>query len=74
MSHYHRPIAEISPYTQLQTDLNPLQTQMRQVHSELRATVLHLMEIDCARLTYNFQGREFRLTDVDGVVIKKPAP
>jgi Protein of unknown function (DUF1501) len=39
---------------------------------DLHATVLHLMGIDHTRLTYKFQGREFRLTDVEGVVMKKP--
>jgi Protein of unknown function (DUF1501) len=38
---------------------------------DLHATVLHLMGIDHTRLTYKVQGREFRLTDVDGVVVKK---
>jgi len=31
------------------------------------------MGIDHIRLIYKFQGREFRLTDVEGVVMKKPA-
>jgi len=31
------------------------------------------MGIDYIRLIYKFQGREFRLTDVGGVVIKKLA-
>ena len=31
---------------------------------DLHATILHLMGIDHTRLTYNFQGRDFRLTDV----------
>ena len=38
---------------------------------DLRATVLHLMGIDHTRLTYKFQAREFRLTDVEGVAVKK---
>jgi uncharacterized protein DUF1501 len=37
----------------------------------LHATVLHLMGIDHTRLTYKFQEREFRLTDVEGVAVKK---
>jgi len=37
----------------------------------MHATVLHLMGIDHTRLTYKFQGREFRLTRVEGVVMKK---
>jgi arylsulfatase A-like enzyme len=38
---------------------------------DLHATVLHLMGIDHTRLTYKFQGREFRLTDVEGALVKK---
>lgn len=35
---------------------------------DLNATVLHLLGIDHERLTYRYQGREFRLTDVHGKV------
>ncbi|HLK13464.1 MAG TPA: DUF1501 domain-containing protein [Fimbriimonadaceae bacterium] len=35
---------------------------------DLNATVLHLMGLDHTRLTYKFQGRNFRLTDVYGNV------
>lgn len=35
---------------------------------DLNATVLHLLGIDHERLTYKYQGREFRLTDVGGNV------
>ena len=38
---------------------------------DLHATILHLMGLDHTRLTYKFQGREFRLTDVEGNVVKK---
>ncbi len=37
---------------------------------DLQATLLHLMGIDHKRLTYRFQGRDFRLTDVFGEVVK----
>ena len=37
---------------------------------DLHATMLHLMGIDHERLTYRFSGRDMRLTDVHGVVIK----
>jgi hypothetical protein len=37
--------------------------------NDLHATMLHLFGIDHARLTYRFQGRDFRLTDVAGRVI-----
>jgi uncharacterized protein (DUF1501 family) len=37
---------------------------------DLQATVLHLLGIDHTRLTYRFQGRDFRLTDVHGNVVK----
>ena len=38
---------------------------------DLHATILHLMGIDHTKLTYKFQGREFRLTDVHGNVVTK---
>jgi hypothetical protein len=38
---------------------------------DLHATILHLMGLDHTKLTYKFQGREFRLTDVHGKVVKK---
>jgi len=41
-----------------------------EVH-DLHATILHLMGLDHAKLTYRFQGRDFRLTDVFGKVIPK---
>jgi hypothetical protein len=37
---------------------------------DLQATILHCLGIDHLRLTHKFQGREFRLTDVDGQVVK----
>lgn len=37
---------------------------------DLHATMLHLMGIDHTRLTHRFQGREYRLTDVFGKVVK----
>ena len=36
---------------------------------DFQATVLHLLGIDHERLTYRFQGRDFRLTDVHGRVV-----
>jgi hypothetical protein len=36
---------------------------------DLQATILHLLGIDHRKLTYRFQGRDFRLTDVHGDVI-----
>jgi len=36
---------------------------------DLQATILHLMGLDHKRLTYRFQGRDFRLTDVAGEVV-----
>ena len=38
---------------------------------DLHATMLHLLGIDHTKLTYHFQGRDFRLTDVAGNVVKK---
>ena len=36
---------------------------------DLNATLLHLLGIDHARLTFRFQGRDYRLTDVHGRVV-----
>jgi hypothetical protein len=38
---------------------------------DLQATILHLLGLDHTKLTYRFQGRDFRLTDVHGEVVKK---
>jgi uncharacterized protein (DUF1501 family) len=38
---------------------------------DLHATILHLLGLDHEKLTYRFQGRDFRLTDVHGVVQQK---
>jgi uncharacterized protein (DUF1501 family) len=37
---------------------------------DLQATILHLLGFDHERLTYRFQGRDFRLTDVHGKVVQ----
>ena len=36
---------------------------------DLQATVLHLLGMDHTKLTFRFQGRDFRLTDVHGHVV-----
>jgi hypothetical protein len=38
---------------------------------DLQATILHLLGLDHLKLTYRFQGRDFRLTDVRGEVVRK---
>ncbi|MFO1481785.1 MAG: DUF1501 domain-containing protein [Verrucomicrobiaceae bacterium] len=38
---------------------------------DLHATILHLMGLDHERLTYRYSGRDFRLTDVEGNVVKE---
>jgi hypothetical protein len=38
---------------------------------DLHATMLHLLGIDHEKLTYKFQGRDFRLTDVSGKLVSK---
>jgi hypothetical protein len=38
---------------------------------DLHATILHLLGFEHTRLTYRFQGRDFRLTDVEGEVVTK---
>ena len=38
---------------------------------DLQATILHLLGIDHQKLTFLFQGRQYRLTDVDGSVVRE---
>jgi hypothetical protein len=38
---------------------------------DLQATILHLLGLDHTKLTFRFQGRDFRLTDVEGQVVTK---
>jgi hypothetical protein len=38
---------------------------------DLQATILHCLGVDHTKLTYKFQGRYFRLTDVAGNVVDK---
>jgi hypothetical protein len=47
----------------------PVQDRVH-VH-DLQATILHLLGLDHTKLTYRFQGRDFRLTDVEGEVVRK---
>ena len=37
---------------------------------DLHATILHLLGLDHEKLTYRYAGRDFRLTDVHGKVLK----
>jgi hypothetical protein len=45
-------------------------TERIHVH-DVQATILHLLGLDHTKLTFRFQGRDFRLTDVSGHVIRK---
>jgi hypothetical protein len=54
-----------------QTDELGYHAVIDKVHvNDLHATVLHLLGIDHKRLIYRYQGRDFRLTDVAGNVVK----
>jgi hypothetical protein len=62
--------AGIRPGTYGQTDeygYNVVEDAV-EVH-DLHATILHLMGIDHERLTYKYQGRRFRLTDIHGKLV-----
>jgi hypothetical protein len=48
---------------------NAAVTDKVHVH-DLHATVLHLLGFDHTKLTYRYNGRDFRLTDVAGNVVK----
>ena len=38
---------------------------------DLHATILHLLGLDHTKLTYHYSGRDFRLTDVAGRVVRE---
>jgi hypothetical protein len=38
---------------------------------DVQATILHLLGLEHTKLTFRFQGRDFRLTDVEGKVVTK---
>lgn len=38
---------------------------------DLHATILHLLGLDHERLTFRYAGRDFRLTDVSGNVVRE---
>ena len=54
------------------TDEFGFKAEQNRVHvHDLHATVLHLLGIDHTRLTYSYSGRDFRLTDVHGKLIRE---
>jgi hypothetical protein len=54
-----------------QTDDYGLEAVEKPVHiHDWHATVLHLLGLDHERLTYRYAGREMRLTDMKGSVVK----
>jgi hypothetical protein len=54
------------------TDELGFNTTEDKVHvHDIQATILHLLGLNHTQLTFKFQGRDFRLTDVSGDVIKK---
>jgi hypothetical protein len=53
------------------TDEHGIRAEENKVHvHDLHATILHLLGLDHEKLTYRYSGRDFRLTDVHGVVAK----
>ena len=54
------------------TDEFGFQAVENKVHvHDLHATILHLLGFDHEKLTYRYAGRDFRLTDVHGQVVKE---
>ena len=57
-------------YTYGRTDDFSYNVAENPVHvHDLQATILHLLGVDHKRLTYRFQGRDYRLTDVHGELV-----
>jgi hypothetical protein len=58
-------------YTHGESDELGFSVARDKVHiHDLQATILHLLGFDHTRLTYRFQGRDYRLTDVAGEVVR----
>jgi hypothetical protein len=54
------------------TDAHGLNAVENKTHiHDLHATILHLLGLDHTRLTYRYAGRDFRLTDVHGHVVRE---
>ena len=59
-------------YTHGATDDFSYNIERDPVHvHDLHATILHLLGFDHEKLTYRYAGRDFRLTDVHGTVVKE---
>ncbi|HZL88521.1 MAG TPA: DUF1501 domain-containing protein [Pirellulaceae bacterium] len=55
-----------------ETDEHGIKAEVDKMHvHDLHATILHLLGMDHTRLTFRYSGRDFRLTDVHGVVAEK---
>jgi arylsulfatase A-like enzyme len=55
-----------------ESDEYGIRPQSNPVHvHDFHATILHLMGLDHERLTYRHSGRDYRLTDVSGSVVRK---
>ncbi|WP_394795121.1 DUF1501 domain-containing protein, partial [Armatimonas sp.] len=63
---YNIADAQGNPFTPSKSEFT---TGVVHVH-DLQATILHLLGFDHTRLAYRYQGRDFRLTDVHGHVVK----
>ncbi len=59
-------------YSHGETDELGFSVAANKVHiHDLQATIMHLLGFDHTRLVYRFQGRDYRLTDVHGKVVKE---
>jgi uncharacterized protein (DUF1501 family) len=59
-------------YTHGESDEFGFNVARDKVHvHDLHATILHALGFDHTKLTFRFQGREYRLTDVHGNVVKE---
>ena len=55
-----------------ETDEYGIRVAENPVHvHDFHATILHLMGLDHTRLTYRHAGRDYRLTDVSGNVVRE---
>ena len=66
------PVSVLVPrLTYGESDQYGIEVAKEMVHfHDFHATILHLLGMDHTRLTYRYSGRDFRLTDVAGQVVK----
>ena len=66
------PVSDAGPASRALSDAFGAYVTEGRIHThDFHATLLHLMGLDHEQLTYRYSGRDYRLTDVEGTVVKE---